>query len=166
MQLLPQNHRHGSFHGNGAEGFPAPGTGTPLPWLLPCPAGCGVKLPLPPASVEVYQGTPWLPVGSSASPSSPWAEQSRPGNSPSSVPGPAACARLHRAPSSCLPLPAVSPEGDTEGQGRQGTTAILCWLRGSAQPAPGGTEAAERTSIYWLLVILDVAPGLNALMKY
>lgn len=71
VQLLPQNHRNGSFHGNWAESFPAPGTGTPLPWLLPCTAGCGVKLSLPPGSVELYEGTPWVPVGSSASPSSP-----------------------------------------------------------------------------------------------
>lgn len=99
-------------------------------------------------------------------PAPPWAEQSHglaTATAQSLVLQPVPGSTELPAPA---PLPAVSPEGDAEAQGRQGTTATLCWLRGSAQPDPGGTEAAVHTSIYWLLVILDVAPGLNALMKY
>lgn len=66
----------GVFTGNG-QSLPAPGTAPPLPWVLPCTAGGGDKAPLAPelalvplSSVQVHQGTPWVSVGSAASPSS------------------------------------------------------------------------------------------------
>lgn len=93
-------------------------------------------------------------------------------------------------PATALSSPAPSREEEAQAQCSPGTSdcqessALCLWQRNSAlrfkddsgpvyqaaaaqrYPQEDEAEAIKHTSIYWLPVILFVAPGLNALMKY
>lgn len=142
VQLLPHSgtqHRNGSFPGEWAGGFSAPGTVTPGPWVLPCPAGCGDKAPLAPELTPVP-----LSRCSSASghfPGCQWEVQHPPvptwaGQSHGLAPAPALSLVLQAVPGLTeLPAPAFSSQqrAQREVQGQPGYHSHAVLVEGLSQ---------------------------------